>query len=198
MLDDEYQKRFTELVAIYSRSVIRRAFFYWTQFYVYGYKSRKGYGGGHAVLNVSDLQVITGGPSASNLSIEILGLSCDYLEVWLTTGFVIASSPNAANSSGVIASTYDDIFVEFRETNLITSFTHPGDEVVGTTWTYVNKDGSPDRRYNDNPQLAVVRMWEIDLVGRNFRVDMHFADPKFAQDLASGISAMKLGPAQMS
>ena len=192
VLDDEYEERFAKLVALSSGSVSRRAFFDWTQFYVYGYQSRKGYGGGHAVLNTSDLQVIAGSPSAPNLSSECLGLVCDSLEVWFTPGIVIVSPPGSTNSSSVVASAYDDISVEFRETNLITSFTLPGDQVVGTTWTYVNKDGSRDRRYNDNPQLAVVRMWEVDLIGRNFRVDLQFADSNFAQKLASGINAMKL------
>ncbi len=32
---------------------------------------------------------------------------------------------------------------------------------VGTTWTYVNKDGSPDRRYSDNRQIPVMLYGEI-------------------------------------
>lgn len=191
-LDDEYQQRFERLVALHRRAAGRRAFFDWTQFYVYGYQSRKGYGGGHAVLHTSDLRLTEGTPDAPNLSSECLGLICDSLEVWFTPGFVIVSPPKNPNSSGVAISTYDDISVEIRETNLITSFTLPGDQLLGTTWTYVNKDGSPDRRYRENPQLAIVRMWEVDLVSRDFRVDMQFADGALATDLAEAISSMKL------
>lgn len=193
VLDNDYEKRFEQLTALSSRSLTRRAFFDWTQFYVYGYQSRKGFGGGHAVLHISDLHVTLGSPKVSNTSFPCLGLVCDSHEVWLTPGFVIVSPLNSRNSQGVVASSYDDISVEVRETSLITSVIHPGDELLGMTWTYVNKDGSPDRRYNDNPQLAVVRMWEVDLVSRQFRVDMQFADPDFARDLASAINAMKIG-----
>lgn len=40
----------------------------------------------------------------------------------------------------------------------------PGDaQQVGFTWRYINKDGGPDRRFSDNPQLPVLLYGEIDL-----------------------------------
>lgn len=191
-LDDGYQMRFDRLLSLSERFGSSRTFFDWTQFYVYGYQSRKGFGGGNAVLHTSTLRSLIGTPDAPNLSSQCLGLTCESLEVWLTPGFILVSPPKSPTSSGVAISTYDEVSVEIRETKLITSFTLPGDQVLGMTWTYVNKDGSPDRRYNENSQLAVVRMWEVDLVSQNFRVDMQFADGALARDLAEAIKNMKL------
>ena len=40
----------------------------------------------------------------------------------------------------------------------------PGDaEVVGHSWKYVNKNGSPDKRYKDNYQLAICKYGEISI-----------------------------------
>ena len=33
---------------------------------------------------------------------------------------------------------------------------------VGTTWTYTNKDGTPDRRYGVNPEIPVLLYGEIN------------------------------------
>lgn len=192
-LDDEYQQRFERLLSLSGRFGSSRAFFDWTQFYVYGYQSRKGFGGGNAILHTSSLRSLIGTPDAPNLSSQCLGLICESLEVWFTPGFVIVSPPKSPTSSGVAVSTYDEVSVEIRETNLIAPLTLPGDEVLGTTWTYVNKDGSPDRRYNQNSQLAVVRMWEVDLLSQDFRVDMQFADGTLASNLAEAVNSMKLG-----
>ena len=35
--------------------------------------------------------------------------------------------------------------------------------MVGHTWQYVNKDGGPDRRYSNNPQIARVLHGEIQI-----------------------------------
>lgn len=36
-------------------------------------------------------------------------------------------------------------------------------EVIGQTWQYVRKDGGPDRRFNNNRQIPILRMGELDL-----------------------------------
>jgi hypothetical protein len=46
-------------------------------------------------------------------------------------------------------------------TRFIESETLPADaEVVGSTWQYLNKDGSPDRRFNGNRELPICRYSE--------------------------------------
>lgn len=54
------------------------------------------------------------------------------------------------------AADYCDISISTRKGRFIESGAIPRDaEVVGHTWQYVNKNGSPDKRYNNNRQLPV-------------------------------------------
>lgn len=39
----------------------------------------------------------------------------------------------------------------------------PGAEILGTRWQYQRVDGGPDRRYSDNPILAVVQYYDLTL-----------------------------------
>jgi hypothetical protein len=39
----------------------------------------------------------------------------------------------------------------------------PDQEIVGTTWKYVNKNGGPDRRFRDNPQFPIVIYEELHI-----------------------------------
>ncbi len=50
-------------------------------------------------------------------------------------------------------------FVQFREEDAV-----PRDaKVAGTTWRYVNKDGGPDRRFNNNYQIPIVHYGTLDI-----------------------------------
>lgn len=51
---------------------------------------------------------------------------------------------------------YDELSIETGNTR-ISQYNAPRDaNVVGQTWQFVNKDGSLDRRFKDNPQLLIV------------------------------------------
>jgi hypothetical protein len=53
---------------------------------------------------------------------------------------------------------YRDLSVEQYLTRFIEDGPVPGDAtVVGRTWRYVNKDGGPDRRFNNNAQLPILQ-----------------------------------------
>jgi len=52
-------------------------------------------------------------------------------------------------------------------------------EPVGYTWQYMNKDGGPDRRYNDNQQIPHYKVWELDFTFSGGRIDTAFADKTF-------------------
>ncbi len=51
---------------------------------------------------------------------------------------------------------YPDLRIEVGATNYIESESVPRDaRIVGSTWQYVNKDGSPDRRFNYNREIPI-------------------------------------------
>jgi hypothetical protein len=49
---------------------------------------------------------------------------------------------------------------------------------VGYSWLYMNKDGGPDRRYNNNVQIPHYKVWELDFSFPSGRIDTAFADEK--------------------
>ncbi|MCU1250098.1 MAG: hypothetical protein JWQ49_3127 [Edaphobacter sp.] len=62
------------------------------------------------------------------------------------------------DSAGVGAVAYSDLKVDAQESSFVESGRLPKDSrQVGTTWQYVNKTGGPDRRFNNNRQLPIMR-----------------------------------------
>lgn len=54
-------------------------------------------------------------------------------------------------------------YSDFRETDAV-----PGDaKVVGHSWQYVNRNGGPDRRFSNNPQIPVCRYERLALRSRS-------------------------------
>ena len=47
---------------------------------------------------------------------------------------------------------------------------------VSYAWRYMNKDGGPDRRFNDNYQVPHYQAWEFDITFPDGRIDTAFAD----------------------
>ncbi len=57
-----------------------------------------------------------------------------------------------------------EVRVEFSYAQFIESESVPQDaEQVGYTWRFVNKDGSPDRRFSHNPRYPVMLYGQIDI-----------------------------------
>ena len=53
--------------------------------------------------------------------------------------------------------------VEVIERSTYLDYVPHNAEVIGHSFTYVNKDGGPDRRYNYNPQTFLIRNWDLDI-----------------------------------
>lgn len=68
------------------------------------------------------------------------------------------------DSSGVGGVLYSDIQTQFGQTRLIESEFVPGDGTqVGKTWRFVNKNGDPDRRFNNNRPYPIMLYGELFL-----------------------------------
>lgn len=59
---------------------------------------------------------------------------------------------------------YETIRTAIREQRMIMDAAPADATVVGQTWKYVNKNGSPDRRFKDNRQLPICLFEEIGMV----------------------------------
>ncbi len=75
---------------------------------------------------------------------------------------------------------YSDVHVEQHLTRFIEVGQVPGDaRIIDTTWRYVNKNGGPDRRFNNNAQLPVAQYGVLELTssrGLNIHLNTSNAD----------------------
>lgn len=86
------------------------------------------------------------------------------------------------NKVGLI--NYEDVSIRVSETRFIESDPVPRDAVVvGSTWQYVNKNGTPDRRYSNNRQLPICQYGVVYLTSRTgLNVEMQFSNVNKTQD----------------
>lgn len=69
-----------------------------------------------------------------------------------------------ADPKGIGAISYKELSVEIIPTRFIEERAVPSDtQVVDQTWRYLNKNGTPDRRFRDNRQLPVCQYSKIHL-----------------------------------
>jgi hypothetical protein len=53
--------------------------------------------------------------------------------------------------------------VEVIERSTYLDYVPTNAEVIGHSFTYVNKDGGPDMRYSYNPQTFLIKNWDLDI-----------------------------------
>ena len=89
---------------------------------------------------------------------------------------------------------YDEIRVAWKIQKIIENEGVPRDaQVVGSTWKYPNKNGGPDLRYKDNPEIPIAAYEELTLTSRSglnevFQISLHGA----SRQLELAINAMAL------
>lgn len=70
--------------------------------------------------------------------------------------------------SRLTACSYDDLRIEVGTEIFIEESAPPSDaEVVGHAWRYSNRDGGPDRRFNNNQQFPKCRYQSVELTAKD-------------------------------
>lgn len=79
---------------------------------------------------------------------------------------------------------YDDVSIRISQTRFIESDPVPKDAiVVGSTWQYVNKNGTPDKRYKNNRQLPICQYGVVYLTSdTGLNVELQFSNVNKLQD----------------
>jgi|688.fasta_scaffold178512_2 hypothetical protein len=62
---------------------------------------------------------------------------------------------------------------------------------IGYVWQYMNKDGSPDRRYNNNLQIPEYQTWELDFsFGAGTTLDTAFLDKQSLDNFVAALDRL--------
>jgi len=95
---------------------------------------------------------------------------------------------------------YDDLCVDPSSTRFIESDGVPADStVVDRTWRYVNKNGGPDRRFNNNVEIPVVRYGVLVLTSsKGLNIHLNTSNADRSQAFANCWQALQPGRSKSS
>ena len=79
---------------------------------------------------------------------------------------------------------YDDLQIQVSSINFVESEPVPKDaQVIGQTWQFVNKNGTPDKRYKNNRQLPICLYGVVKLRSASgINVEMHVSNIQKSRD----------------
>lgn len=79
---------------------------------------------------------------------------------------------------------YDDLQIQVSSINFVESEPVPKDaQVIGQTWQFVNKNGTPDKRYKNNRQLPICLYGVVRLRSASgINVEMHVSNIQKSRD----------------
>lgn len=117
----------------------------------------KYHAGAGSVVNRKDAQFGKGLPPMVKSNLEVPYVKSGSTSIYYMPDRVLVYSP-----SGVGAVSYKSLEVSGQSRQFIEDGAVPSDaQVVGHTWQYVNKNGGPDRRFNNNRQLPIALYEEL-------------------------------------
>ncbi len=91
-----------------------------------------------------------------------------------------------------VAYSYDQISILSSTVNFIEDGILARDaEVIRQTWQYVNKDGSPDRRFKNNRQLPVCKYGVISIEGVNISIELQTSNKDVSSNVGNAYSHYK-------
>ena len=144
-------------------------------------------------VQVSKARISEGQPTYVNTNVSAICVANHNRRNYWLPDMILMYKKNSKREMEILGSVpYRSINIEYSERNF-TSETVPEDAtVVGTTYKYVNEDGSPDTRYKDNFELQICKYGCLEMTdGHEFNEIYLISDPKKAERLFKILSILK-------
>ncbi len=126
---------------------------------LYGQESTKGMSGGSYAIYSEPLKVSISAPERASLNFAPV--------TFYISGSTISFFPDiilwVKNDVEAMSFGLQSARVEVIERSTYLNYVPKNAEVVGHSFTYVNRDGGPDLRYNDNPPTFLIKNWDLDI-----------------------------------
>lgn|GEM_PF-646116 len=115
-------------------------------------------------------------------NVDVLGLKLNDSTLFFMPDFVFIRQNNRYG-----AVSYDALNVSFSPTRFIEDAGVPQDaQVVGSTWLYVNKNGGPDRRFNNNQQIPIAQYGFLEIKSSTgLNIHLHVSNLEAARHFAN-------------
>jgi hypothetical protein len=135
--------------------------------------------GASSLVNRTLVRVQAAAPARVTVNLSLKCLDLRTFKLFFLPDIILSLSYGRYGSIS-----YRDIEVEQGVTNFIEDEDVPADAtIVGKTWRFVNKDGSPDRRFNNNTQLPVVN-YGVLRIRLSTALELHLNTSNAQQSLA--------------
>lgn len=93
---------------------------------------------------------------------------------------------------------YEAMRTAVRDQRMIVDSAPSDAQIVGQTWKYVNKNGSPDRRFNNNRQLPICLFEEIGMVSdQGFKALLQVSKQGVGDAYERAIAEVRRGSAEL-
>lgn len=124
------------------------------------------------ILDRSPLRIVKGLPNGIDTNVEIISLKTDDI--------MISFLPDALllqKNKDLKAIDYKDLKVDLRAED----FKEEGEiakdaRILEKTYKHANKDGSPDKRYKDNPEVSLVEYGILQIENSDLNIMIGFSD----------------------
>jgi len=129
-----------------------------TEYYLETIDARKRNAGASTLLERNHLHISNGAPLPDRFNFAPLAFHEHLRSLYFL--------PDALVVSIGLQNTYfryQDVRLNIFGNRFITNEVPHGVQPVDYTWQYVNKNGGPDRRFNDNFQIPIIEITELDL-----------------------------------
>jgi hypothetical protein len=187
-LDDEYGERYSAVLTAFEQ--LRRAQCIWlveSEAAVYNRKYHAGAGSTITRTRVAPVRALPPGVK-SNIIPPMIPAGRQRL-------YLLPDRILVYERKQVGAVEYSELQLDATTTQFIEGGHPPTDAPqVDTTWKYVNKSGGPDRRFNDNRQLPVLRYGELRWRSASGLNELHqVSNPESAARFAQVVSNLAAG-----
>ena len=145
-------------------------------------------GGAGQTIKRSLVRVGRGTPRSFRANVEVFHLKLDRETLYLLPDMVFVQQRRTMGSVAYTSLLLAESVVAFHEEEAVPSDT----QLIGTTWRFINKNGGPDRRFNNNRQIPVVRYGDVALRSDSgLRLALMTSSPEAARSFTNGIKAMQ-------
>lgn len=126
-------------------------------------RNAKYHAGAGSVLKRTPIHISTGSPPLVRCNVEVPLIPVGKQTLAFMPNCLLVFEP-----SSVGAVDYHDLVPAYDESRFVEDESVPRDAtIVGRTWRYVNKNGSPDRRFNNNREIPICLYDQIHLTSSN-------------------------------
>jgi hypothetical protein len=138
---------------------------------------RKYHGGADTLLDKKAVSVLLRLPSGFQTQIAVWALPLSDQVIYFFPDRVLVYEGSQVGAVG-----YEALTVALGQTRFVEEDAVPPDaQIVDRTWRYVNKNGTPDRRFANNRQLPVVLYAQLGVTSRSgLNIVLESSDPRKA------------------